>query len=114
MKGKDESETKYTFDIEYSDDASKETIQSITFTYASGKAGNNPETWTNVQEDKEYSTDNSSTSAYNVTKVEYIDGDGKKVTLTYPADVNNLGETDYPDYFKVGSNEDRLKAFKDD
>ncbi len=114
MKWKDESETKYTFDIEYSDDASKETIQSVTFTYADGKAGNNPEVWTNVQEDKEYSTDNSSASAYNVTKVEYIDGDDKKVTLTYPTDINNLGETDYPDYFKVGSNEDRLKAYKDD
>jgi hypothetical protein len=89
MRGDKQSETKYTFDIEYSDNVTNEKVDSVTFTYATGKA---PETWTNVQEDKEYATDNDSNKAYNVDIVSYTDGDGNIVTLS---------QGDYPDYFKI-------------
>ncbi|MBQ7074755.1 hypothetical protein IJM86_07085 [bacterium] len=62
--------TKYRFDIDYSDNANNETIASVTFTY---KDGNN-ETWTNVQEAKDYSYVNTDKSSQ-VETIEYTDGD---------------------------------------
>ena len=107
MAGNKDSDTKYVFDIEYSDDANSETIKEVTFTYANdGSESKAAETWTNVQADKTYTTPNKKDHVFYVSQISWTDGDNQTVTLTY--DQNK-------DFFKTNwSNEDRLRAYADD
>jgi hypothetical protein len=85
MAGNKDSDTKYVFDIEYSDDANSETIKTVTFTYATDGNANpkTSETWDNVQAGKTYSTPNLKDRVFYVSQISWTDGDNQTVTLTY-------------------------------
>ena len=110
MAGNKESETKYTFDIEYSDNANTETIPELYFTYThdiewADDSGDTVKKWTNLQEGKSYSVDNIADTVNYVTDIHYVDGDGNNVYLDYGH---------YEDFFKVGNDEARLRAYPAD
>ena len=86
------STTKYTFDVEYSDNANSQTITGLQFTYADSATGT---LWANVVEWETYTTTNN-TSASDASIIEYRDGDGNYVNIDYAT---------YPDYFRVSSTE---------
>jgi hypothetical protein len=106
MEGDKTSQTKYRFDVQYSDDANSETIPSFSFKYTTAIAGDQTVAWTTLQPDNTYVVDNGNAVNY-ITDMSWTDGDGYSVTLNYT--------TDGADYFKIklGNVEDRLKAFKD-
>ena len=114
MSGNKDSDTKYVFDIDYSDNAGKETVD-VTFDFGAVRSYaedgetiliGEDETWTNVQDGKTYSTPNVKDKVFYVTTISWTDGDGYKVLIPYEGN---------EDFFKTnGSNEDRLRAYADD
>lgn len=86
------SSTKYTFNVDYSDNINSETIQTLKITYVDG-AGSRE--WWNVVAGDTYTTANED-SASDGKVISYTDGDGNSYTIDYD---------DYPDYFRVSSND---------
>ena len=107
MQGDKTSQTKYRFDIKYSDDADNQSINEFKFTFTNDVpwTSSKNKVWSNLQAENTYTVDNG-TGVNNVTSMSWTDADGYVTTLNYAG-----GE----DYFKVKvwDVEDRIKAYKD-
>jgi hypothetical protein len=103
------SQTKYRFDIQYSDDAVNETITNFEFGFATSLAPQG--VWSTLQSNNTYVVDNGNAVNY-VDTMEWTDWDGYTVKLSYST---KAGYTEGQDFFKikVGNIEDRIKAYKD-
>jgi hypothetical protein len=99
---KEDWETEYAFEIEYSDDATNNSIQYVKFTYDTEDAAHSTTgEFVDVTEWKNgYTAKNIKDSPRYVTQIEWKDGDNQTITLKYD---------DYADFFKVGGK--RIQTF---
>ena len=99
---KEDWETEYTFEIDYSDDATNNSIDYVEFTYdTNDAAGDDYAVFYDVTEWKNgYTAKNIKDSSRYVTYIKWEDGDGQVVQLDYNV---------YTDFFKVGGK--RIQTF---